>query len=198
MRENLPDNPLQLFQNWLSMARESEINDPDAMALATCGKDGRPHVRMVLLKSFDENGFKFHTNCESDKGQQLAENPFASLCFYWKSLRKQVRVDGAVIRAGEDEADQYFADRPYARQVGAWASQQSRPLESRDFLENKINEFKKLYPEGTNVPRPRYWVGYRVVPQSIEFWWDNPDRLHDRFVYEKNTDQNWTITRLYP
>ena len=198
MRENLPDNPLQLFQNWLSMARESEINDPDAMALATCGKDGRPHVRMVLLKSFDEKGFKFHTNCESDKGQQLIENPYASLCFYWKSLRKQVRVDGAVIRAGEDEADQYFADRPYARQVGAWASQQSRPLESRDFLENRIREFEKLYPEGTKVPRPRYWIGYRVVPQSIEFWWDNPDRLHDRFVYEKNTDQNWTITRLYP
>ena len=198
MRENLPDNPLQLFQNWLSMARESEINDPDAMALATCGKDGRPSVRMVLLKSFDEKGFKFHTNCESDKGQQLIENPYASLCFYWKSLRKQVRVDGAVIRAGEDEADQYFADRPYARQVGAWASQQSRPLESRDFLENRIREFEKLYPEGTKVPRPRYWIGYRVVPQSIEFWWDNPDRLHDRFVYEKNTDQNWTITRLYP
>ena len=198
MRENLPDNPLQLFQNWLTMARESEINDPDAMALATCGKDGRPSVRMVLLKSFDEKGFKFHTNCESDKGQQLIENPYASLCFYWKSLRKQVRVDGAVIRAGEDEADQYFADRPYARQVGAWASQQSRPLESRDFLENRIREFEKLYPEGTKVPRPRYWIGYRVVPQSIEFWWDNPDRLHDRFVYEKNTDQNWTITRLYP
>ena len=198
MRENLPDNPLQLFQNWLTMARESEINDPDAMALATCGTDGRPSVRMVLLKSFDEKGFKFHTNCESDKGQQLAENPFASLCFYWKSLRKQVRVDGAVIRASDEEADQYFADRPYARQVGAWASQQSRPLESRDFLENRIREFEKLYPEGTKVPRPRYWIGYRVVPQSIEFWWDNPDRLHDRFVYEKNTDQNWTITRLYP
>lgn len=198
MRENLPDNPLQLFQNWLAMARESEINDPEAMALATCGTDGRPSVRMVLLKSFDEKGFKFHTNCESNKGLQLNENPFASLCFYWKSLRKQVRVEGAVIQASDDEADQYFADRPYARQVGAWASQQSRPLESRDFLENKINEFKKLYPEGTNVPRPRYWIGYRVVPQSIEFWWDNPDRLHDRFVYEKNTDQNWTITRLYP
>jgi pyridoxamine 5'-phosphate oxidase len=198
MIENLPQEPLVLFQNWLEQARANEINDPEAMALATCGADGKPSVRMVLLKEANEKGFKFHSNAESQKGRAIDNNPWAELCFYWKSLRKQVRVSGKIEIITEAEADAYFAGRPYARQIGAWASQQSRPLESREFLENKIKEYETKYPKGTIIPRPPNWVGYRLVHEKIEFWWDNPDRLHDRFIYEKNNAQTWTITRLYP
>lgn len=192
------DDPITLFQSWLSQATKNETNDPGAMALATCSKDGKPSVRMILLKQFDENGFKFHTNKESQKGGELAENPYAALCFHWKSLRKQVRAEGKIEIVTEKEADDYFANRPYERQVGAWASQQSRPLESRAHLEERITELQAQYPKGATVPRPSYWIGYRLIPQTIEFWWDNPDRLHDRLKYTKNSDGNWDIQRLYP
>lgn len=198
MTSKLPETPFALFQEWLQEARKSEINDPDAMALATSTKDGKPSVRMVLLKQIDERGFKFHTNKESQKGAELTENPHASLCFHWKFLRKQVRVEGIIHEVTEQEADEYFADRPYARQIGAWASQQSRPLESREMLEEKIKDLQAQYPEGSTVPRPPYWVGYRLAPETIEFWWDNPDRLHDRIIYTKNDDGSWSTKRLYP
>lgn len=197
MKNNLPQDPLEIFHDWLAQAKESETNDPDAMAIATATKDGKPSVRMVLLKQADEKGFKFHTNSQSQKGNELDENPNVALCFHWKTLRKQVRVEGIISTVTEQEADDYFASRPRTRQIGAWASQQSRPLESRESLEKRIKELEEKYPEGTKVPRPEYWQGYRVVPHKIEFWWDNPDRLHDRFTYTK-TGNNWSIQRLYP
>lgn len=192
-------NPIEIFNEWLDLARQNEINDPEAMALATATKDGRPSVRMILLKQADENGFKFHTNAQSQKGNELFENSFASLCFYWKSLRKQVRVDGHIETVSVAEANDYFSNRPYMRQIGAHASQQSRPLQSREYLEEKIAALEKKYPEGSTVPRPDYWVGYRLVPLKIEFWWDNPDRLHDRIVFTRTSkDTPWTTQRLYP
>lgn len=197
MKSNLPPNPLDLFHDWLSQATETEINDPAAMALATCTKDSKPSLRMVLLKQADEKGFKFHTNAESQKGLEIAQNPNVALCFYWKSLRKQVRVEGVVEIISDAEADEYFQTRPYKRQIGAWASQQSRPLESREHLEQRIKALEQQYPEGTIVPRPDNWQGYRVAPEKYEFWWDNPDRLHDRYTYTKTADE-WQTERLYP
>lgn len=198
MDTSTPNDPIYLFQSWRKEAEKAEINDPDAMALATCSKTGQPSVRMVLLKQIDDKGFKFHTNKESKKGNDLLENPYAALCFHWKSLRKQVRVEGKIKLTTEKESDEYFSNRPYERQIGAWASQQSRPLESRDHLESKIAELQEQYPRQSNVPRPNYWIGYRLVPQTIEFWWDNPDRLHDRLQYTKDKQGNWSFQRLYP
>lgn len=194
----MPTNPLSLFHEWLDMAKASEINDPDAMALATSTPDGVPSVRMVLLKSADDRGFKFHSNAQSQKGIEIENNKHVSLCFHWKSLRKQVRVDGVIHIIPDDEADAYFESRPYARQIGAWASQQSSPLDSRKTLVEKIKTLGTQYPQGTIIPRPPYWVGYRVVPEKIEFWWDNPDRLHDRIIYIQNDDKQWKTQRLYP
>ncbi len=191
-------NPLLLFNTWLEEAIKSEINDPDAMALATSTKDGTPSVRMVLLKLVDDRGFKFHTNSESQKGTELEENPKASLCFHWKSLRRQVRINGIIEKTSTQEADEYFKNRTYARQIGAHASQQSRDLKSREYLENKIETLKNKYPVGSIVPRPDYWIGYRLIPTNIEFWWDNSDRLHDRLLFEKQENGTWTKKRLYP
>lgn len=194
-----PENPLDLFHTWLELARQSEINDPEAMALATATRDARPSVRMVLLKEANDSGFKFHTNAQSQKGNELLENPFASLCFYWKTLRKQVRIEGKIETASREEADAYFKTRPYMRQIGAHASQQSRPLQSRAYLEEKLETLKTQYPEGSTIPRPDYWVGYRVIPNKIEFWWDNPDRLHDRILYTRSHENApWETMRLYP
>lgn len=196
---NSETNPIELFNDWLNLARQNEINDPEAMALATADKNARPSVRMLLLKEANENGFKFHTNAQSQKGNELLENPFASLCFYWKSLRKQVRVEGKIEPATTQEANEYFANRPYMRQIGAHASAQSRPLESRAVLEEKIAILEKQYPEGSRIPRPDYWQGYRLIPSKIEFWWDNPNRLHDRIVFSRESkDAPWTTQRLYP
>ena len=194
---NLSDNPIEQFNSWLKQASETEINDPGAMALATSTIDGKPSVRIVLLKKADDKGFKFHTNAESQKGEEMKHNPHASLCFYWKSLRKQVRADGIIEVISDTEADEYFASRPYNRQIGAWASNQSRTLDSRATLEERIAEFEAKYPKGS-VPRPSNWVGYRLVPERIEFWMDNPDRLHDRFIYSRKDGGKWDIERLYP
>ena len=191
-------DPIALFQEWLELANNSEINDPEAMALATSTKCGKPSVRMVLLKEANKNGFKFHTNSESQKGNELDDNPFAALCFHWKTLRKQIRVEGSIEKVSKEEADEYFKNRPYPRKIGAHASDQSRPLESREFLEEKLEILRQKYPESSEIPRPEYWNGYRVIPNKIEFWWDNSDRLHDRIVYTKDAGGQWQIQRLYP
>ncbi len=197
--EAFDSDPIVLFGDWLAEAQKLEINDPDAMCLATCGSDGRPSNRMVLLKGFGNEGFKFHTNSASRKGLDLAENPYAALCFSWKSTRKQVRIEGPVKMVPEAEADDYFKTRPRARQIGAWASAQSRPLASREDLEAAVKKIERQY-KGTDVPRPPYWNGYRVIPLSIEFWIGHKERLHDRFVFTRaREDDDWSgPQRLFP
>ncbi|MDJ1157750.1 pyridoxamine 5'-phosphate oxidase [Chelatococcus sp. SYSU_G07232] len=191
-------DPLSLFESWLADATKTEPNDPNAMALATVDADSLPDVRMVLLKGFDAQGFVFYTNSESAKGRQLAGNMKAALLFHWKSLTRQVRVRGPVELVTPAEADAYFASRPRGSRIGAWASQQSRPLESRFALEKAVAYYTAKYPVG-DIPRPEYWKGYRVRPISIEFWHDRPFRLHDRIVFRRETpDAAWTTERLYP
>ena len=188
--------PWELFRGWMAEATASEPNDPTAMALATVDADGLPNVRMVLLKGADEDGFVFYTNRDSNKGCELAANPKAALVFHWKSLRRQVRARGAVTAVSDAEADAYFASRPRDSRIGAWASQQSRPLESRFAFEKAIAVHAARYALG-EVPRPPYWTGYRICPVSIEFWHDRPFRLHDRVVFTK-AEGGWTKARLYP
>jgi pyridoxamine 5'-phosphate oxidase len=188
--------PWDLFASWLKEASASEPNDPTAMALATAGEDGLPNVRVVLMKGADERGFVFYTNAESAKGRELAGNPQAALVFHWKSLRRQVRAKGTVTRVSDAEADAYFQSRPRDSRIGAWASQQSRPLESRFALEKAVALYAAKHAIG-EVPRPPYWTGYRIAPISIEFWQDRPFRLHDRLVFTR-AGEGWTTTRLYP
>lgn len=190
------NNPLELFQSWLSEAEKSELNDPNAMALATVDKQGRPDVRMVLLKSVDERGFTFYTNYNSAKAAALAANPYAALDFYWKSTQKQVRVSGPVEKTPDKEADDYFASRSRASQLGAAASSQSEKLADYGDFEKLVAAMKKKY-EGRDVPRPPHWGGFRVVPEKIEFWIGHPDRLHKRFVYFKQ-GKEWTACWLFP
>lgn len=192
------DNPLVLFHEWFAEAKASEPNDANAMALASVDADGLPNVRMVLLKDADKDGFVFYTNFESAKGHELQANAKAALCFHWKSLRRQIRVRGAIEQVSEAEADAYFASRARGSRIGAWASQQSRPLESRFALEKAVAKFTAKYGVG-EVPRPAYWSGFRLIPVEIEFWHDRPFRLHDRVVFRrKSVGQPWSITRLYP
>jgi pyridoxamine 5'-phosphate oxidase len=188
--------PWALFHAWLAEATASEPNDPTAMALATVDAEGLPNVRMVLLKGADEDGFVFYTNTESTKGLELAANPKAALVFHWKSLRRQVRARGAVTRVNDAEADAYFASRPRDSRIGAWASQQSRPLESRFAFEKAIAVYAAKYALG-EVPRPPYWAGFRIKPVAMEFWHDRPFRLHDRVLFTR-AGNGWTRTRLYP
>jgi pyridoxamine 5'-phosphate oxidase len=191
-------NPFSLFAEWLEEARRKELNDPNAMALATADELGAPDVRMVLLKDVSDNGFVFYTNSESRKGVQLELNPVAALCFHWKSIRRQVRVSGPVLNTTEAEADAYFASRAKDSQIGAWASMQSRPLEGRLELEKRIARFAAAYGLGV-TPRPPHWRGYRLTPTRIEFWRDRPFRLHDRLEFLRDTpDGGWRTTRLYP
>lgn len=191
-----PADPFALFQAWLAEAEAKEPNDPNAMALASADAEGRPSVRMVLLRSIDSRGFTFFTNYESRKGEQLLANPQAALCFHWKSLRRSVRVEGGAEQVGAEEADAYFATRPRASQIGAWASKQSRPLEGRFELEKRVAQYTAKFAIGT-VPRPDYWSGFRVVPCRIEFWEDRPFRLHDRLVYHRR-DGRWVTEHLFP
>jgi pyridoxamine 5'-phosphate oxidase len=188
--------PYEQFRRWFAEAEASEPNDPNAMAIASVGGDGQPSVRMVLLKDADTRGFVFYTNYESRKGRQLQETRKAALLFHWKTLGRQVRVEGAVENVTDEEADSYFASRHRSSQIGAWASQQSRPLESRFELEKRVAAFAAKYAIGT-VPRPPYWSGFRVVPDRIEFWENKPFRLHDRLVYSRAGD-GWTTEKLYP
>ena len=188
--------PFRLFSDWLADAGKSEPNDPNAVALATVDPDGLPNVRMVLLKGFDEKGFVFYTNFESAKGVELLASRKAAMCFHWKSLRRQVRIRGPVEIVTDEEADAYYASRPRGSRIGAWASKQSRPLESRFALEKAVAEFTARYAVG-EIPRPGHWSGFRLKPQEIEFWHDRPFRLHDRVRFEGKAG-GWEKTRLYP
>jgi pyridoxamine 5'-phosphate oxidase len=191
------DDPFGLFARWMQDALKSEPRDADAAAFATVDSAGLPDVRMVLVKKIDERGFVFFTNAESAKGGEIAENPKAALVWHWKSLNRQIRVRGTVERVSERESDDYFASRPRGAQIGAWASRQSRPLESRKALEAAVARYENQYAE--KVPRPPHWVGYRVVPLAIEFWADRPFRLHDRLVFARPASgKPWARERLYP
>jgi len=189
-------NPFTLFNDWFAEARASEPNDPEAFALATADAEGSPSARMVLLKGHGPDGFIFYTNGDSAKAEQLASNPRAALLFHWKSLRRQVRIEGRVERVPDAQADAYFASRARDSQLGAWASDQSRPLDSRATFERRFEEVKRRY-EGEDVPRPPHWGGFRVMPEKIEFWTDRPHRLHERrlFVLDR---EGWTEGLLYP
>ncbi|OLL54052.1 pyridoxamine 5'-phosphate oxidase [Bartonella henselae] len=191
--------PFALFAKWLEEATVSEINDPNAMALATVDKTGLPNVRMVLLKDFSPQGFVFYTNYESPKGQEILKSMKASLVFHWKSLRRQVRIRGTVEKVTPQEADAYFQSRPRDSRIGAWASKQSQPLESRFVLEKAIARYTTRYAVG-NIPRPPYWSGFRVKPLSIEFWCDRPFRLHDRLLFTRDSVEHvdWKRQKLYP
>ena len=192
------DDPLALFADWYAEAEKSEPNDPSAMALATVGPDGTPSCRMVLLKAFDASGFVFYTNYESRKGRQLLAHPEAALLFHWKSLRRQVRLEGSIAQTTPEEADAYFATRDRGSQIGAWASEQSRPLESRFALEKRVAEFTARHAIG-KVPRPPYWSGFRLQPLLIEFWQDGAFRLHDRLEYSRPAGgAPWSTRTLYP
>jgi pyridoxamine 5'-phosphate oxidase len=189
--------PFQLFADWLGEARTSEPNDPNAMALATVDETGLPNVRMVLLKGLDEAGFVFYTNFESRKGRELLASHKAALLFHWKSLRRQVRVRGRVEEVTAAEADAYYASRPRGSRIGAWASKQSQPLEGRFALEAAVAQYTLKFGLG-EIPRPEYWSGFRVVPETIEFWHDRQFRLHDRIEFKRNDAGAWEKTRLYP
>lgn len=191
-------DPLTLFAEWYAEAEKTEPNDPTAMALATVGSDGTPSLRMVLLKGFDAQGFVFYTNYESRKGLQLAAHPKAALLFHWKSLRRQVRLEGPASQTTAEEADAYFDTRQRGSQIGAWASDQSRPLESRFALEKRVAEFGARHLIG-KVPRPPHWSGFRLQPLLIEFWQDQPFRLHDRLEYSRaSASAPWSTRTLYP
>ncbi|MGZ9033361.1 MAG: pyridoxamine 5'-phosphate oxidase [Rhodospirillales bacterium] len=193
------DDPRARFADWLAAAERSEPNDPNAMALATAGADGMPSVRMVLLKGADARGFIFYTNLGSRKAAELRANPQAALCFHWKTLRRQVRVEGRIEDVGDDEAEAYFATRARVSQLGAWASKQSQPLRGRFELEARVAKYTAKFVIGP-VPRPSFWSGFCVVPSSIEFWEDRPFRLHMRHVYRRAADapSGWRVEELYP
>lgn len=189
-------DPYDLFGQWFRDAKEAEINDPEAMSLATVADNGRPSIRTVLMKAYDERGFVFFTNAQSRKGQQLLATHVAALCFHWKSLGRQVHIEGVVEKISEAESDTYFKTRPRGSQIGAWASQQSQPLEDRETLLARVDVFEDLYKDKP-VPRPLHWRGFRVVPDRIEFWQAGEFRIHDRFAFTQKGDA-WTATRLNP
>lgn len=192
-----PEDPHALFESWLAEAAQSEPNDPNAMCLATVAADGMPSARMVLLKAHDRRGFVFYTNSDSRKGQELHEHMNAALCFHWKSLQKQVRVTGKVELVDATDADAYYNSRARASRIGAWASDQSRPLDKRETFDQRVAEFEQTFRDTDTIPRPPYWNGYRVLPREIEFWINQEFRLHRRCVY-KTEGTGWHRQMLFP
>jgi pyridoxamine 5'-phosphate oxidase len=196
-RADLHSDPLQQFSAWFAAALAAEIRDPNAMSLATATPDGKPSVRVVLLKGFDERGFAFFTNYDSEKGRQLETNPHAALAFYWAQLERQVRISGVVEKTSREDSAAYFHSRPIGSRLGAWASKQSEVVDARQVLDACLSEISERYENG-EVPLPPHWGGYRVKPDKIEFWQGRPNRLHDRFRYSRRADGTWLIDRLAP
>jgi pyridoxamine 5'-phosphate oxidase len=192
------DEPFELFDKWYEAAKKKEINDPNALALATSSKNNVPSVRMVLLKDFSKNGFVFYTNLNSQKGNEIKENPSVSMCFHWKSLLRQVRINGKVIPVQNTVADKYYSSRAYESRIGAWASNQSSILNDRQELINSIDKFKEKFNEKDNVPRPDHWSGWNLKPDSIEFWLDGDNRIHERLKFLSNSDGSWKKVLLSP
>jgi pyridoxamine 5'-phosphate oxidase len=192
------DDPIQLFKIWMDEAKKSEPNDPNALSLATSNSNNFPSVRVVLLKDLNQNGFVFYTNLNSQKGNELKENPKAAMCFHWKSLLRQIRISGKVTQVKDKIADQYYNSRSYESRIGAWASKQSKELVSRAELTNSIKEYKKKYDDENNVPRPSHWSGWNLSPSSIEFWLDGESRIHERLKYTLDNNGNWIKSLLSP
>jgi pyridoxamine 5'-phosphate oxidase len=190
-------DPIEQFRSWFDGALAADLHEPNAMTLATATPDGRPSARVVLLKGFDERGFVFYTSYEGRKGRELETNPNCALVLYWGELERQVRVEGRASRVSEEESDEYFGSRPWGSQLGAWASEQSRPVEGRGALEERLRGLEAEY-EGREVPRPLFWGGYRVEPEVIEFWQGRENRLHDRLVYRRSDNGEWGRERLQP
>lgn len=190
-------NPFKQFQIWFEQAVSADLPEPNAMTLATATEEGKPSARIVLLKGFDEQGFVFYTNYNSQKGQQLAANPFASLVFWFAELERQIRIDGSVEKVSTEESEAYFVSRPIGSKLGAWASPQSEVISSRSILENKIAELEQRYKKQT-IPKPPHWGGYRLIPTEIEFWQGRPNRLHDRLRYRQQSNETWVRERLAP
>ena len=191
------DDPIELFKLWMDDAKKSEPNDPNAVSLAT-SNNNFPSVRMVLLKDFSQNGFIFYTNLNSQKGNELKENPKAAMCFHWKSLLRQIRINGVVTQVADDIADKYYNSRSYESRIGAWASKQSKELTSRDQLIDSIKKYKQKYNDENNVPRPSHWSGWNLSPSSIEFWLDGDSRIHERLKYTKDISGQWIKSLLSP
>ena len=192
------DNPFELFERWFEDAKKKEINDPNALALGTATKEGVPSVRMVLLKSYNKDGFIFYTNLNSQKGNEIKDNPNATMCFHWKSLLRQIRIVGTLNQVDDKTADEYYDSRAYESRIGAWASNQSSILKNRDELINSIENFKKKFKDKKKVPRPKHWSGWNLKPTSIEFWLDGDNRIHERLKYTLDKDSNWIKRLLSP
>ena len=192
------NDPIDLFKVWIEEAKKTELNDPNALALATSDQNNVPSVRIVLLKGFDKNGFVFYTNLKSQKGSELENNPNAAMCFHWKSLLRQVRINGTVKKVSSEIANAYYNIRSYESRIGAWASKQSSVLKDREELLNSIDEYKKKYNDESQVPRPDYWSGWNLSPSSIEFWLDEKNRIHERLKYAKDENGNWNRCLLSP
>ena len=192
------DDPFKLFEKWFDEAKKKEINDPNALALGTASKTGIPSVRMVLLKGFDNNGFVFYTNLNSQKGNELRDNPNATMCFHWKSLLRQIRIVGTLKLVADKTADDYYNTRAYESRIGAWASKQSSILKNREELLDSLEIYKKKYKDKDNVPRPDHWSGWNLKPSSIEFWLDGDNRIHERLKYSLDENNNWVKKLLSP
>jgi pyridoxamine 5'-phosphate oxidase len=192
------NDPIDLFEVWMNEAKKTEPNDPNAVALGTSDQNNSPSIRMVLLKDFNKEGFVFYTNLNSQKGNELKNNPKTAMCFHWKSLLRQVRINGTVKKVSDKVADEYYYSRGYESRIGAWASKQSSILSNRDELLNSIEEYKKKYDNKDKVPRPNHWSGWNLTPSSIEFWLDGDSRIHERLKYNKDEAGNWTKSLLSP
>jgi len=192
------ENPIELFNEWFNEAKKTEINDPNALALATSSKDGTPSVRIVLLKDFNQNGFVIYTNLDSKKSIDIKSNPNAAMCFHWKSLLRQIRIAGQITKVPDEDADLYFKSREYESRIGAWASKQSSVLKNREELYQEIENYKKKYSDKNNVPRPSYWSGWNLNPNEVEFWLDGKNRIHQRLKYIKSQNGIWNKSLLSP